>query len=86
VKLKLLPIFPISCITGGDNVPLKANIPAAVLAEVLASLLTPTFAQPIDITPDARLALPLVAIVVGAVASVAALRRVTTADPAAAFS
>jgi len=59
---------------------------AAVLAEVLASLLTPTFAQPIDITPDARLALPLVAIVVGAVASVAALRRVTTADPAAAFS
>ena len=32
---------------------------AAVLAEILASLLTPTFAQPVDITPDARLVLPL---------------------------
>jgi putative ABC transport system permease protein len=59
---------------------------AALLAELVASLLTPTFAQPVDITMDARLALPLVAIVVGAVASVAALRRVTGADPAAAFS
>jgi putative ABC transport system permease protein len=59
---------------------------AAVLAEVVASLLTPTFAQPIDITTDARLALPLVAVVVGIVASVTALRRVTGADPAAAFS
>jgi putative ABC transport system permease protein len=59
---------------------------AAVLAELLASLLTPTFAQPIDITPDARLVLPLVAVVVGVVASMSALRRVTSADPAAAFS
>jgi len=58
---------------------------AALLAEVLASLLTPTFAQPIDITPDARLVLPLVAVAVGIVASVSALRRVTGADPAAAF-
>ena len=59
---------------------------AALLAEFLASLLTPTFAQPLDITPDARLALPIVAVVVGVVASVSALRRVTGADPAAAFS
>jgi putative ABC transport system permease protein len=59
---------------------------AAVLAEGVASLLTPTFAQPIDITPDARLVLPLVAVVVGVVASISALRRVTGADPAAAFS
>jgi putative ABC transport system permease protein len=59
---------------------------AAVLAELLASLLTPTFAQPIDITLDARLVLPLVAVVVGIVASISALRRVTGADPAAAFS
>jgi putative ABC transport system permease protein len=57
-----------------------------VLAEVLATVLTPAFAQPIDITADARLALPLVAVVVGIVASVTALRRVTGADPAAAFS
>jgi putative ABC transport system permease protein len=59
---------------------------AALLAEFLASLLTPTFAQPLDITPDARLVLPIVAVVVGVVASISALRRVTSADPAAAFS
>jgi putative ABC transport system permease protein len=59
---------------------------AGLLAEVLASLLTPLFAQPVDITFDARAALPLIALVVGVVASVSALRRVTGADPAAAFA
>jgi hypothetical protein len=49
-------------------------------------LLIPTFAQPVDITADARLVLPLVAVVVGVIASISALRRVTGADPAAAFS
>jgi putative ABC transport system permease protein len=58
---------------------------AAVLAEALANLVTPAFAQPVDITPDARLALPLIAVIVGAVASMSALRRVTGADPATAF-
>ena len=58
---------------------------AAVLAEILASLLTPAFAQPVDITSDARLVLPLIAVAVGILASVTALRRVTGADPAAAF-
>ena len=32
---------------------------AAVLAEVLASLLKPIFSQVVDITPDAGLVLPL---------------------------
>ena len=58
---------------------------AAVLAEILSSFMTPLFAQPIDITPDSRLVLPLIAVVVGVIASVAALRRVTGADPATAF-
>jgi putative ABC transport system permease protein len=58
---------------------------AAVLAEVLATFMTPLFAQPIDITPDARLVLPFVAVAVGVIASVTALRRVTGADPATAF-
>ena len=58
---------------------------AAILAEVLASLLTPAFAQPVDITTDARLVLPVIAVVVGVLASITALRRVTGADPAAAF-
>ncbi|HEY6430003.1 MAG TPA: FtsX-like permease family protein [Acidimicrobiales bacterium] len=59
---------------------------AAFLAEILASLLTPLFAQPVDITLDARAALPVVALVVGVLASVTALRRVTGADPATAFA
>jgi putative ABC transport system permease protein len=58
---------------------------AAALAEILANLLTGAFAQPIDITPDTRLVLPLIAVVVGIVASLTALRRVTGADPATAF-
>ncbi len=58
---------------------------AAVLAEFLASALTPTFAQPVAISTEARLVLPLIAVVVGVLASITALRRVTGADPAAAF-
>jgi putative ABC transport system permease protein len=58
---------------------------AAVLAEILSLFMAPLFAQPIDITPDARLVLPLIAITVGVIASVSALRRVTGADPATAF-
>jgi putative ABC transport system permease protein len=58
---------------------------AAVLAEVLSLFMNPLFAQPLDITPDARLVLPLIAVTVGVIASVSALRRVTGADPATAF-
>ncbi len=58
---------------------------AAILAEVLSLFMGPLFAQPIDITPDARLVLPLIAVTVGVIASISALRRVTGADPATAF-
>ncbi len=58
---------------------------AAILAELLATLMGPLFAQPVDITPDARLVLPLIAVIVGVIASISALRRVTGADPATAF-
>jgi putative ABC transport system permease protein len=58
---------------------------ATLLAEVLASALSAMFTQPVDITPDARLALPAIAVVVGILASISALRRVTGADPATAF-
>ena len=58
---------------------------AAILAEVLSLFMAPLFAQPIDITPGARLVLPLVAVTVGVIASISALRRVTGADPATAF-
>ncbi len=58
---------------------------AAILAEVLSLFMAPLFAQPIDITVDARLVLPLIAVTVGVIASISALRRVTGADPATAF-
>jgi putative ABC transport system permease protein len=62
-----------------------ATLAAALLAEVLVGFLTPLFKQPVDVTLGSRLALPLIAVAVGAIAGVAALRRVTGADPAAAF-
>ena len=58
---------------------------AAVLAEILSLFMAPLFAQPLDITPAARLVLPLIAVTVGVIASISALRRVTGADPATAF-
>jgi len=58
---------------------------AAILAELLTIFIGPLFAQPVDITPDARLVLPLIAVTVGIIASISALRRVTGADPATAF-
>jgi len=59
---------------------------AAVVAELLSTLLTPMFGQPVDISTETRLVLPAIAVVVGVLASISALRRVTGADPATAFS
>jgi putative ABC transport system permease protein len=58
---------------------------ATIVAELITNVLAPIFSQPIDLTIGARATLPLIAVVVGVVASVTALRRVTGADPAAAF-
>jgi putative ABC transport system permease protein len=44
------------------------------------------FSQPLSIPTSAYVELPLIAIVVGLVASFVALRSATSADPAAAFS
>jgi len=58
----------------------------AGLAEVLANSMKFIFKQPVSIPLSAYLQLPLIAIVVGLVASLVALRKATGADPAAAFS
>jgi putative ABC transport system permease protein len=58
---------------------------AAVLAAILATLLEPLFPLPVVISRLALLSLPAVAIFVGVIASLAGLRRVTAADPVAAF-
>jgi len=59
---------------------------AAVIAAVLSTFMTGIFAQPVDIPGNAFVVLPLSALVVGLLASLAALRRAASVDPAAAFA
>ena len=59
---------------------------AAGLAVVCARLLQPTIPLPVTITANAYAALPLVAVVVGVVASLFGVRRAVRTDPALAFS
>ena len=59
---------------------------AAVIAAILSTFMTGIFAQPVDIPGSAFIVLPLSALVVGLLASLAALRRAASVDPAAAFA
>ena len=58
---------------------------AAIAAYVLSFLLSPAMAMAIAIPQSAYIALPLVAILVGLLSSLVALRRAVTVDPALAF-
>jgi putative ABC transport system permease protein len=58
---------------------------AAALAAIVANFLGVFFAQPVVIPGSAFAFLPVIAIVVGLVSSLVAVRRATSADPAAAF-
>ncbi len=58
---------------------------AALLGGVLSVLLGPLFPMRVDIPTLAFVLLPVIAVVVGLVASVAGLRRAVTVDPALAF-
>ena len=59
---------------------------AAIVAAIIANFMTGIFAQPVDIPGSSFVILPLSAVVVGLLASVAALRRAVSVDPAAAFA
>jgi putative ABC transport system permease protein len=59
---------------------------AAVIAAILSNFMTGIFAQPVDIPGSAFIVLPLSALIVGLLASLAALRRAASVDPAAAFA
>jgi putative ABC transport system permease protein len=63
-----------------------ACLVAAGLAVAFARLLQSTIPLPITITSGAYAALPLVAVLVGVVASVFGVRRAVRTDPALAFS
>jgi putative ABC transport system permease protein len=58
---------------------------AAIAALIIAWLLGPTMTLNIEVPPSAYLALPLVAIAVGLIASLFGLRHAVTVDPAVAF-
>jgi putative ABC transport system permease protein len=59
---------------------------AAVIAAVLSNFMTGLFAQPVDIPPNAFVILPISAVVVGVLASLVALRRAISVEPAMAFA
>jgi putative ABC transport system permease protein len=58
---------------------------AAIFASVVCNFMGGIFKQQVAIPTDAFYTLPIVAIVVGIISSLVALRQVTGADPAAAF-
>jgi putative ABC transport system permease protein len=52
----------------------------------MARALQPTIPLPVSFTSSAVAALPIIAVVVGVLASLAGVRRAVRADPAAAFA
>jgi putative ABC transport system permease protein len=59
---------------------------AAAIAAILAQFGSGIFAQPVDIPLSAYLGLPISAVIVGLLASLIALRRAVSVDPAMAFA
>ena len=73
-------------VTGLALEAMVACLLAAGIAVACAQLLQPTIPLPITLTTGAYAALPLVAVVVGVVASLFGVRRAVRTDPALAFS
>jgi putative ABC transport system permease protein len=65
---------------------ISVALTAAILAMIISEFMTGLFAQPVDIPGDAFIILPVSALIVGFLSSLAALRRAVSADPAAAFA
>ena len=61
------------------------SLVAALIGAVLALLIAPSFPMPAEIPSSSFVILPVVAIVVGCLASLAGLRRAVTVSPAVAF-
>jgi putative ABC transport system permease protein len=59
---------------------------AAAIGALLSNFMSGIFAQPVDIPSSAFIVLPLSALVVGLLASLVALRRAISVDPAMAFA
>lgn len=63
-----------------------ASLVSAALAVEVASLLRPTIPLPVSFTTNAYVSLPIVAVIVGVVASMSGVQRAVRTDPAAAFA
>ena len=61
------------------------TLAAAVFAVSTAWIFRPAYTVPVEVPTDAYLLLPVVAVTVGVLASLVALRRAVTVDPALAF-
>ena len=61
------------------------TLAAALFGVVISQFMSGLFAQPVSIPASAYATLPAIAIVVGLLSSLVALRQATGADPAAAF-
>lgn len=61
------------------------SVAAAALAELTSFFIKPLMAIPVEISLDSFLILPVVAVVVGLVSSLVAMRRAVRVDPALAF-
>ena len=59
---------------------------AAAIAALISNFMKGLFAQPVEIPTSAFVVLPLIALVVGILSSLAALRRAVSVDPAVAFA
>jgi putative ABC transport system permease protein len=62
------------------------SVGAALIGALVAQVLKPVFPLPVTIETSSYFLLPLIALVVGSVASLAALRRAVAVDPALAFA
>jgi putative ABC transport system permease protein len=62
------------------------SLAAAALAALVSNFMTGLFDQPVDIPARAFVILPVTAVIVGILSSLAALRRAVSADPAIAFA
>jgi putative ABC transport system permease protein len=62
------------------------SLAAAAIAALISNFMKGLFAQPVDIPGSAFVVLPVAALVVGILSSLAALRRAVSADPAVAFA
>lgn len=62
------------------------SLAAAAIAALVSNFMKGLFAQPVDIPTSAFVVLPVTALVVGILSSLAALRRAVSADPAVAFA